>query len=491
MIDRLSITVLVDDQAGPGLHAEHGLALWIEAGDLRILFDTGQGAALIANAETLGIDLSRAEIIVVSHGHYDHTGNLARVLATAPDAVVYIHREAIRDRYHGSDEDARSIGMPTPDRSAVHALTPERIHWTGQPTKITPDIGLTGAIPREAGSAPEASPFFLDPEHSIPDDLVDDQALWIRTGDGLVVVTGCCHAGLLHTLQAVRRITRQTRIHAVIGGLHLGRASEDVLEAVGAGLQAMEVQQVIPCHCTGEAAVRYLTAALRQRVRPGQAGLHWSLDHPVPTSSSVTQFDASAATWDEDPRRRASAAALFKAMRDRIPMHRSWHVLDYGAGTGLVTLPVAAQVASVTAVDASEGMLAVLRAKAGAAGITNLRTLHLDEDAPSLSESFDWILTTMVLHHVQDIPALLDRFQQWLKPNGWLSIADLEPEDGSFHGEGRSAFHHGIDPEGLTQHLTQHGFHVQYQRSVHVMQREQADGGVRAFPVFLLYAYRG
>ncbi len=260
----LSITVLVDNRAGEGL--------WIEFAGRRILFDAGQGPALVANAPALGIDLRKADALILSHGHYDHAGGLAHVLAQADRAEAYFHPNALIPRYSVRDGKARSIGMPDDSLRAQERLPERRRHGATAPIMIDDRIGITGPIPRETKFEDTGGPFFLDPRGLLPDPIEDDLALWIRTDEGVIVCAGCCHAGLANTLRHVSRLTDNAPLRAVIGGFHLQSASEPRLAETIAALRSLEAERIIPCHCTGEGAVRTLRDALGPRVAPGAAG---------------------------------------------------------------------------------------------------------------------------------------------------------------------------------------------------------------------------
>jgi 7,8-dihydropterin-6-yl-methyl-4-(beta-D-ribofuranosyl)aminobenzene 5'-phosphate synthase len=277
------ITILVDNNAcGPAaasrglpaqLASEHGLSFWIESGDQHILFDTGQGPALAANVTALGIDLSATDILVLSHGHHDHTGGVPQVLRAAPRAEVYCHPAIFRTRYSIRQGKAESIGIPKRSSRSLGGLPPERLRWVSGPVMLSEHIGITGPIPRLTGYEGTGGPFYQDKAGRRPDPLEDDLALWVRTEGGLVVCSGCAHSGAVNTLDYVRNLNHGLSVLAIIGGLHLLNANEERLDKTIEALGALKIPSVVPCHCTGAGAFRALDESLGERVSPGAAGM--------------------------------------------------------------------------------------------------------------------------------------------------------------------------------------------------------------------------
>lgn len=268
----VAVTILADNRVAYGLEAEHGLSLWIEAGGHKILFDTGRGEAMLRNAETLGIDLGLADSIVLSHGHYDHTGNVAQALARTRRARLYLHQDALLSRFSIHDE-PKQIGMPEASQVAVRALSHPRRIWVSSPWELSESVMLTGPVPRRTEYEDTGGPFFLDEAGKHADVISDDLSFWVRTRAGLVVCLGCCHAGILNTLRHAVEISCEPRILAVIGGMHLSHASQDRLDRTVEALEAYGVSYLYPCHCTGESAVSHLRQRLGASVQPGFAGM--------------------------------------------------------------------------------------------------------------------------------------------------------------------------------------------------------------------------
>ena len=270
---KASITILVDNNGKNGLAVEHGLSMWIETEGKTILFDSGQGGALEKNVTTLDVDLKRAEAFVLSHGHYDHTGGIPYILRRAPSVEVYGHPGIVRPRYTIRNGTATPIHMPREAMAAIDTLPTKRLHWLQKPFLLSESIGLTGFIPRKTDFEETGGPFYLDQGGNRPDLIEDDMALWIQTGEGLVVCVGCCHAGLVNTIKHVRRISGEERIRAVIGGFHLISADDRRIERTVEVLQSVTPQFIAPCHCTGDVAVSKLQNALGKCVSPGAAGM--------------------------------------------------------------------------------------------------------------------------------------------------------------------------------------------------------------------------
>jgi 7,8-dihydropterin-6-yl-methyl-4-(beta-D-ribofuranosyl)aminobenzene 5'-phosphate synthase len=268
-----TLKILVDNEAETGLLSEHGFAVWIEAGGKRILFDTGQGRALKPNTRHTRYDPSKADMLVLSHGHYDHTGAVDYVLECNPEIDVYAHLEIFRERYSlHPDMPPKEISMPSEQRLIVANLADKKLHWVRKPTRIAEGVWLSGPIPRTHPLEDVGGPFFLDDAGAVADSIPDDLSMWIETPRGLLVVCGCCHSGLINTLDYVRSVSGKDRIWGVIGGFHLKHASEDRLAATAEALKELNLDFIVPCHCTGALATDYLKQQLSTPVHAGFAG---------------------------------------------------------------------------------------------------------------------------------------------------------------------------------------------------------------------------
>lgn len=269
----LSLTILSDNNAASCCTAEHGFSLLAETGENTLLFDTGREKVLLANAAALDIDLSQVRQLVLSHGHYDHTGGIADLLDLAPDLSVYMHPAAFQKRFSIRDGLPKPVHMPEHARSALKTVTRERIYLIEQPSVLSYGAGITGPIPRRTAFEDTGGPFFMDPEGTIPDPIGDDLSIWFETRNGLVLITGCCHAGVVNTLRYVVELTGQERIAALVGGFHLSAASPERLKQTVEELNRFDIERIIPCHCTGQTAATYFRRNLHCTVEHGYAGL--------------------------------------------------------------------------------------------------------------------------------------------------------------------------------------------------------------------------
>lgn len=271
------ITVLVDNMArGHGLWAEHGLALGVEFNGRRILFDTGQSTEVLAhNMQILDWDVRHTDCVVLSHGHYDHTGGLPVVARKRDESLpIYAHPRVFEAKYvcRNDGEECRDAGVPWIKEELVAYGADFRL--SRKPVELTDNIILTGEIPPGADFETPGDVFWLKREGELVRDLLlDDQAMALQTPRGVVVVLGCSHAGVVSTLKYVARLTGRDNIYAVIGGMHLGDAGETRIQLTIQAFLDFDVQKVVPLHCTGFTAMAEMQRRLGERFILGATGL--------------------------------------------------------------------------------------------------------------------------------------------------------------------------------------------------------------------------
>ncbi len=260
MIDALSMIVLLDDTATrPGLKGEHGLSLWIRWGGHSMLFDTGQSARFLDNAQELGVEVTRPDVLVLSHGHYDHGGGLPDLLAAGVVPRVVAHPGVTVARWSCKPGMApRAIGLDDTLREREGLFSR---HAT--PVEVAPGCTFLGAIPRFHPEGSGVRHFYLDPEGREPDRVEDDSGVVFDTREGLVLVTGCGHAGVANYLAVVKARWPDRPLRMVVGGLHLQAATEPELENAVAALESSGVGTVAAMHCTGSRGAEALAASDR------------------------------------------------------------------------------------------------------------------------------------------------------------------------------------------------------------------------------------
>ncbi|MCK4222479.1 MAG: MBL fold metallo-hydrolase [Dehalococcoidia bacterium] len=268
------------------LLGEWGWSNLIEADGFRLLFDTGLGSSTVHNADCMGIDLTTVDKIALSHGHVDHTGGLREVLERMRLTVghsnflqkrpgridIIAHPEVWGPKFinHPGDPEYDFRGIPF-QKIELEERQGARFVESREPVWITDDIVWSGEVPMLNDYEKIVDICYLKVGEGkyvdgnaeyIPDPLNDDAAIYIKTGLGLVIVLGCAHHGMINTIHHAQKITGMDKVHMVVGGTHLVKASDYQMDSTIRELKRLGVQRVGVSHCTGLASSVKLAAGL-------------------------------------------------------------------------------------------------------------------------------------------------------------------------------------------------------------------------------------
>ena len=236
----LKISILSDNRALEGFKAEHGLSIFIQHNNTNLLFDTGASSQFINNAVNLGIDIDSIKTIVLSHGHFDHGDGLEYI----NNKTLICHPECFIKRYRKSDNLYIGLSMSEEELKKNY-----KIITTDVPYKITEFMTFLGEIPRINDFEAKTTSFIK--EDGSEDFVNDDSGIVIKTEKGLIVISGCAHAGICNIMEYAKEVTGIKKIYAVIGGFHL-KAMDRQAQKTIEYFNKEKIQKVYPMHCTYE-----------------------------------------------------------------------------------------------------------------------------------------------------------------------------------------------------------------------------------------------
>jgi 7,8-dihydropterin-6-yl-methyl-4-(beta-D-ribofuranosyl)aminobenzene 5'-phosphate synthase len=279
----IHITILCENTVGPSLSltGEHGFAAFLETPSGNYLFDTGQGTTILRNAGHLKKNLTSLRKLFLSHGHYDHTGGLQHVLKIKSPLEVCAHPRIFDKKYarlknNGGSEE-KYIGIR--HTKGYYEKRGAKFTFNRHLTEVGEDLYLTGEIPRITAYE-KGDPRLLIHENEtvIPDPLSDDQALVLKTQKGLTVILGCAHSGLINTIEHVLDQLKGERLHAIIGGTHLGFLTDDQLKSTISDLKHHDFRMLGMSHCTGLKAASRLFQEFKNQCFFATAGTSFHIE---------------------------------------------------------------------------------------------------------------------------------------------------------------------------------------------------------------------
>ena len=262
METRMRITILCENLVGRLVGSgEHGFSVFIETHQGNFLFDTGNGHSIVANSLALDKDLKTIKRIILSHGHYDHSGGLPEVLKLKGKVDVHVHPDVFIDRIHvfqeQGEEKKRFVGLPF-KKSYLEFLGANFL-FNEAFTEVEKKIFLTGEVPRGTAFEKPDLKLFSEKDGKLGrDTFADDQSLVMDTEKGLFLILGCAHSGLINIINHVVGKTGKERFHAILGGTHLDFLTPEQLEETIQVLKKMDIERIGASHCTGmRAAFRF------------------------------------------------------------------------------------------------------------------------------------------------------------------------------------------------------------------------------------------
>lgn len=251
----MKTTTLIENKLGEkeDLHIEHGLSIYIEVDNKRILFDTGQSGKFIENAEKLNVDLKKLDYVAISHGHFDHSGGLERLIKEEnPDIELYLGDGFFNKKYSLREDGDYSYLGNTFDESFLKKSNISFQYVREDITKLTENLMIFTNFKREEEFENTNPLMYLkEGENYIKDEFLDEISLGIKTSKGLVVIVGCSHVGVLNIINTIEDRTG-LKIYGLIGGTHLVKEDDEKINKIIEYLKEKEIKLIGACHCTGK-----------------------------------------------------------------------------------------------------------------------------------------------------------------------------------------------------------------------------------------------
>ncbi len=267
MLSKVKLTILAENRVNnPKLIAEQGLSVLVQTSQGNILFDTGQTDAFMHNAIQLGIDLNLVDMVVLSHGHFDHTGGLTHFVKHIKPISVVCHPALTNKKFRVYPNGKVDIGVPWEKKDVTSSGA--NFIFKSHAHELFPDVWISGEIPRLTEYE------FIDEtyqqrvlESFIHDEIHDDMSLILNSEKGLIVLLGCGHSGAVNSVKHAMRITHNNTIFAIFGGMHLLGNPLKKIERVVADLKKIDPAFIVPLHCTGFTAMHTMFQHFKGRVK--------------------------------------------------------------------------------------------------------------------------------------------------------------------------------------------------------------------------------
>ncbi len=278
----IKITVLCENTVGmpAGLVGEWGLAMLVEAAGKKIMFDTGEQGMVISNAAALGVDLLAVDALVMSHGHYDHAGGMRAFLRYRGRLPVYLHPDFFMPRFSSMPRE-HYVGVPY-RREDLSSLGADFV-FSREPVEIAPGVWFSGEVPRKTDfEKGDGALFYFNGDKKVNDLVYDDVSLFCVTRQGILIVSGCAHAGIVNIIEHARQVTGINQVYGIIGGTHLGPVSTAQQEATVEYLRELDLKFLAVNHCTGLPMMAQMSRVFGSKFHFAPAGAAFSLPSENP-----------------------------------------------------------------------------------------------------------------------------------------------------------------------------------------------------------------